>query len=117
MNPTHAAVIPTIAWGRGDLYTLFVAVIVFAIGCFVHRAAIKAKGFDSVDMLGGLMASGLTVGPLLMIIADPFTKYLGLFEGIDLLTTVMNEARVTLWFACFLALVNTTLAFLRPRPA
>jgi len=50
-----------------------------------------------------------------MIIFDPVNKYMYQFINADLLGTVMNEARMTLWFACFLALVNTGMSLVRSR--
>lgn len=113
MNPAaqpHAS----LPWGDGDIYTLVIAVIIFCVGCLFHRRAIIAQGAASGEVVGGLMGSALSVGPMLMIVAYPLNKSIHMF-GIDLLRTVMDESRITLWFAAFLALVNTTLAFLRGR--
>lgn len=103
-----------VAWGRGDLYTLVTAAAVFALSCVLHRKALRARGADSGDMLVGLMGSAMTDGPLLMILLDPLNKERQLIP-VDLLGTVVNEARPTLWFAAFLALINTAMSLLRAR--
>jgi hypothetical protein len=70
MTPSPAP----LAWGQGDSYTLALAVIIFTIGCVVHRKAIVVRGLDCGDMLGGLMGGALSIGPLLMIVFDPFSR-------------------------------------------
>ena len=102
-------------WSTGDLYTLGIAVVVFLLGCCLHSRAIRAQGTGCTDIVVGLMASGLTVGPLLMIVLDPLNKGLFRVLSVDMLGLVMNEARTSLWFACFLALVNTTMSILKSR--
>jgi hypothetical protein len=99
-------------WGHGDFITILIAIPVFFIACAIHRRPLL-KG-SNPDMIVGLMGSALTVGPLLMILADPFVKSFTTWQ-FDLLSTVVNEARVTLWLAAFIALVNTTLSFVRTR--
>jgi hypothetical protein len=72
-------------------------------------------GYYGADILIGLMGSGLSVGPLLIMLVDPINKKLAIVP-IDLLTTIVTEARVTLLFACFLALTNPpTVSLLRSR--
>lgn len=105
---------PPILWANGDLYTLVIAAVVFAASCYIHRTALKRQGLDSTEMLVGMTASSLTVGPLLMILLDPLNKQFGIID-LDFLQTVVTEARVTLWFACFVALINTVVSILRPR--
>ena len=102
-------------WGAGDLYTLAIAVVVFLLCCLHHRDAIQSRDVHTVDLLTGLMGSSLTAGPLLMVLLDPVNKTLLHILPVDLLAVVMNEARITLWFACFLALINTLMSMLRSR--
>jgi hypothetical protein len=114
MTPSSGA--SALLWGRGDTYTLFIAIAFFLVGCAIHWRALWAQGTNCADMVGGLMSTSLTFGPLLMILLDPINKYVQLVDG-DLLGIVMRDARITLWFASFLALVNLTISFLRPRLA
>ncbi len=104
------------AWGAGDTWVLLIALPVFLLGCFVHRGHIaqQIKSSTNLDALGGIMSSALSVGPMLMILLDPINKHFALF-AVDMLALVINEARLTLWFAMFLAFVNTAIAFFRPR--
>jgi hypothetical protein len=106
----------SLPWGHGDAYTLAIAVPVFVIGCVIHRKPLMANraGVANSDLLIGLMGSAITIGPLAMILADPAVKLLTTWD-IDLLDMVVKEARVTLWLAAFIALLNTTLAFVRAR--
>jgi hypothetical protein len=109
-----SAISTPLPWGHGDLYTLIIAIGFFVVGCMINWRALRAHGTDCTDLVGGIMGSGLTAGPMVMILVDPLNKAYG-FLRVDLLGTVMNEARVTLWFACFLALLNTVVALLRLR--
>lgn len=113
-QPVAASRATTFAWGNGDTYTIVLAVIVLAIGCVIHREALKTKPAERQDIMTALVSSGLTAGPLLMILVDPFNKLYPMFH-IDLLKTVVQESRITLWFACFLAFVNTAIGFFRKR--
>jgi len=100
----------TSSWGRGDLYTLAIALPVFVAGCVLHRKAIKQS--TNHDVIVSLMGNSLACGPMLMIILDPAIK---MFSDVDLLTTVMEEARITLWFASFMAFVSTALSIMRQK--
>jgi hypothetical protein len=106
----------SLPWGHGDTYTLAIAVPIFVVGCVLHRKSLLKGGVGGAnsDLIVGLMGSAITVGPLAMILVDPAVKSLTNWD-IDLLDVVINEARVTLWLAAFIALVNTTLAFVRAR--
>jgi len=101
-------------WGPGDLYTLFIAIPFFVFGCFLHWRTIMARGHDASEVIVGIMASSLSVGPLIMILVDPFNQSHALIN-IDLFQTVIEQARLTLWFASFLAFTNTLLGMLRPK--
>jgi hypothetical protein len=83
-------------WGRGDLISVGLAAIFVAAGLWLHRRSLtEAK-------VSGFFANGLTFGPLLMIAIDPINKVLGIVP-IDLLRTVVFEARLTLWWAAVVA--------------
>lgn len=101
-----------IPWGHGDVYTIIIALPIFVTGALVHWKSIFKPHHS--DLLVSLMGSALTVGPLLMILVDPLIKTFTDWK-IDLLSIVMNEGRITLWLAAFIALVSTTLSFFRPR--
>lgn len=110
MNP-DAYPVP---WGLGDVVTLLIAMVFFTIECLFNWHILKRQDEDGTELLGSLMASGLTVGPMAMILADPLNKIFGLIDA-DLIGVVMHDARTTLWFACFLALMNTMANLFRPR--
>jgi hypothetical protein len=101
-------------WGTGDLWTLLIALWFFALGCHLNRHALRRLGHESVELLGTLMGSGLAVGPMVMILTDPLNKAIGVIP-VDMMAIVMREARVTLWFSCFMALLNVITTLLKPR--
>jgi hypothetical protein len=65
-------------------------------------------------MITELMGLSLSIGPLLMILADPLLKALP-FVRLDLLNVVISESRITLWFSAFIACVNAGLSLIKPR--
>lgn len=103
-----------LSWGRGDTYTLLFAVIFFAVGCFIHRKAIKAAGTNCRDLVAGIMTDAMQIGPLLMIILDPLLKSVGI-TAIDFLKIVLEESRITLWFAAFIAIITATMSLIKAK--
>ena len=95
-------------WGRGDIYTLIIGAIIFALACIFHRAAIGRAGHNAGTIIIELMGNALSFGPLLMILADPFSK--GYLLGL-----VIAGSRITLWYAAFIACINGGVAILRQR--
>ncbi len=111
MTPAPSA---PLEWGRGDITTLIIAIVAAAFFSWAHRKALHAKGMNCADTLIGIFSSSLSLGPILMILFDPLNKMVGVFN-VDLLDLVMREARLTLWFACAIALLNTILSLMKPR--
>ena len=110
-----AALVPAgLPWGRGDLYTLAIGTVIFAAACAFHRKSIKSAGQNAGAMITELMGLSLSIGPLLMILADPLLKALP-FVRLDLLNVVISESRITLWFSAFIACVNAGLSLIKPR--
>lgn len=104
-------------WGRGDLYTLVIGLFVFALACGLHRKSIHkahVEGHNSAAILTELMGISLSLGPLLMILADPIIKECPYFR-VDLLDIVIGQSRITLWFAAFIACLNTGMSLIRTR--
>jgi hypothetical protein len=101
-------------WGRGDLYTLAIGTVIFGIACAFHRKPIKKAGHNAGPLITELMGLSLSLGPLLMILADPMVKVVP-FLKLDLLNVVINESRITLWFSAFVACVNAGLSLIKPR--
>jgi hypothetical protein len=57
-----------------------------------------------------LVATGISLGPLLMILIDPFVHLAGLhgiqlLSGVHLLNIVIAEDRATLWWAALVATI------------
>ena len=110
MKPEIAAPDP---WGRGDLYTILVAVIVFAVFCTVHKKAIISKGSDSTEVLISIFTDSAQIGPFLMVLLDPFVKIF--LPKIDLLGIVLGEARIVLWIAAFMATIRAFMSLIKAK--
>ena len=78
-------------WGTGDVVAVCVGVVYLPVGLRLVPARRTAEG------AGLLLATGISLGPLLMILLDPFMQLLGL--SISLLEVVIKEGRATLWWA------------------
>jgi hypothetical protein len=82
-------------WGTGDLISIAIGVIVLASGLIVAE---KNRNVQSATIL---LATGISLGPLLLIIFDPVGQELG--YSTRLLSIVLNEGRTTLWWAACVA--------------
>jgi hypothetical protein len=82
-------------WATGDLISIAVGLIVLLFGLCTnprHR---------SVQAATVLLATGISLGPLILIIFDPFAQTIGYTPR--LLTIVLDEGRATLWWAAVVA--------------
>lgn len=109
-------------WGRGELISIFIAIILVAVGSFWHRKHIRRPDTDTTAILGGLLGNALSVGPLLMIVLDPLHQALEMSMGVvvvkgGLLSLMVVEGKTTLFLAAFIALANTLISFFRPKAA
>jgi hypothetical protein len=82
-------------WGTGDLISIAIGIIVLLTGLLV------AKKNRNVQAATVLLATGISLGPLLLIIADPLGQELG--YNTRLLSIVLTEGRATLWWAAAVA--------------
>ena len=82
-------------WGAGDLFSICVGIaVLMACLCLQPR-------HRSVPAATVIIASGMSLGPLLLIAIDPITESLGLTGS--LLDVVLSEGRATLWWAAIVA--------------
>ena len=88
---THAG------WGRADLFSIGVAACILLLFMMIRPKHRTTQGITD------LLAAGLTLGPLLLILADPITQTFGLTGS--LLELVLAEGRATLWWAAAVAVV------------
>jgi hypothetical protein len=82
-------------WGEGDLISIAIGILVLVLGLiFVakHR---------TVQAATVLLATGISLGPLLLIVLDPLAQELG--YSTRLLAIVLAEGRATLWWAASVA--------------
>jgi hypothetical protein len=84
-------------WGIVDLISIGFGVVVLAVFLAARKKHRTAQG------VAALLASGISLGPLFLILADPFAQLLG-FRG--LLGAVLAEGRVTLWWAAAVATLH-----------
>jgi hypothetical protein len=82
-------------WGEGDLISILIGLIVLIFGLMVAE---KNRNVQSATVL---LATGISLGPLLLIILDPLGQELG--YRTRLLTIVLSEGRATLWWAACVA--------------
>jgi hypothetical protein len=85
-------------WGEGDLISIAIGVIVLMSGL------IFAKKHRTVQAATVLLATGISLGPLLLILLDPVGQELG-YET-RLLGIALQEGRATLWWAAAVAILN-----------
>jgi hypothetical protein len=97
-------------WGKADTFSISVALVVCLFFLAVRRKHRSAQGF--VTLLG----TGLSLGPLLLILLDPVVQYfglgtyswaasIGLHPGDSLLELVIREGRAILWWGSGVALI------------
>jgi hypothetical protein len=80
-------------WGVGDLFSIGVGLLVLGVCLgFVPR-------HRNVRSVSAVLASGMSLGPLLLIILDPLAELL----GVGLLKIVLEQSRATLWWAAVVA--------------
>lgn len=85
-------------WGTGDVVAICVGVSYLPIALWFLPARRTAEG------AGLLLATGISLGPLLMILFDPFLQLTG--SGVSLLDIVVKEGRATLWWAAAVATIH-----------
>jgi hypothetical protein len=78
-------------WGPGDLFSIFTGLVVLLF-CLYWQPRHRTVPAATV-----ILASGMSLGPLLLIALDPITESLGITGS--LLDVVLNEGRATLWRA------------------
>ncbi|MCB8880954.1 hypothetical protein ACELLULO517_11975 [Acidisoma cellulosilytica] len=81
-------------WGIVDLLSIGIGVLVLMVFLATRKKCRTMQGVTA------LLASGISLGPLLLILADPFAQLLG-FRG--LLEAALAQGRVTLWWAAAVA--------------
>lgn len=113
MTPEEAAshtASASYSWAKADIFSIAVAVVVSVFFLATRPKHRSAQGF--VTLLG----TGLSLGPLLLILLDPAVQYfglgsyswaafLGLHSGDSLLELVIKEGRTILWWGSFVALI------------
>jgi hypothetical protein len=100
------------AWGFADTASAACGVLYLFFGLWLIPSR---RNFDGVVVL---LATGVSLAPLLMILIDPlFQKLSAHFFGhpIYLLQIVVTEARITLWWAAFVAAAYLVKDFFAPR--
>jgi hypothetical protein len=85
-------------WGTGDIVAICVGAIYLPLGLWLLPVRRTAEG------AGLLLATGISLGPLLMIVCDPFVQVFG--GSLSLLNIVMQEGRATLWWASAVATIH-----------
>jgi hypothetical protein len=85
----------TAPWGEGDLISITVGVLVLLFGLIFVK---KHRNIQSATIL---LATGISLGPLLLIIFDPVGQELG--YSTRLLSIVLAEGRATLWWSAAVA--------------
>lgn len=81
-------------WGNVDLFSIGLGLLVLT-GFLAFR-----KKHRTTQGATALLASGISLGPLLLILVDPLAQLAG-FHG--LLAAVLAEGRATLWWAAAVA--------------
>ena len=97
MAPTDSG-----AWGIADTVSAAGGVIYLFLGLWLIPARRTFDGFVV------LLATGVSLAPLIMILIDPLfqklsTRFFGFEHPVYLLQIVVTEARITLWWAAFVA--------------
>lgn len=81
-------------WGSVDLFS-----ITLGVGIVIFFLLINKKHRDTQKIIV-LLASGISLGPLLLILLDPLAQFLSYGS---LLAPVLAEGRATLWWAAAVA--------------
>jgi len=82
-------------WGIGDLISIVTGLVVLGF-CLCFRAR-----YRNIPNATVALASGMSLGPLLLIIFDPVAQLFDMSES--LLGIVISEGRATLWWAAVVA--------------
>ena len=94
------------AWGTGDSASVAGGVIYLGIGWW--RIPTR-RNFDGFVVL---LATGISVAPLLMILVDPLVQKVaegwGVAHPVHVIELVVNESRITLWWAAGVAAAYLT---------
>ncbi len=91
---------PDSGWSLSDLVAAWTAVSYAGFAIWLRPANRTA------ERISALLATGFSLGPLLMILADPFLQQLGV--PLHLAQRVVTEARTILWWASAFAVVSLT---------
>jgi hypothetical protein len=83
-------------WGSVDLFSIAVGIVIVAVFLTIRKKHRTMQGVTA------LLASGIALGPLLLILADPFVQIFGIY---GLLQAVLAEGRATLWWAAAVAML------------
>ena len=84
-------------WGNGDLFSIAIGILVLIAGITIKQRRI------TIPLMISLLGTGISLGPLLLIICDPFSQYFGFH--VKFLEIVLNEGRATLWWASAIAAI------------
>ena len=82
-------------WGAGDLFSILVGLVMLLLCLYLQPSR------RNVPAATVVLASGMSLGPLLLIILDPIAQTSGLSGS--LLEIVLSEGRATLWWAAVVA--------------
>ena len=90
------------AWGAGDTISAAGGVIYLILGWYLLPARRTFEG------LAVFLATGVSLAPLILILIDPLVQFiyahvLGVEHSPHLIEIVLTEARITLWWASFMA--------------
>lgn len=90
---------PGLNYGTGDEISIIVSVIFTAAGVYLNPANRTAS------RLIVLLASGLSIGALLLIVVSPFSQLLLKLTGIrvNLYEIAVEEGKLSLWWASVVA--------------
>ena len=86
-----------VPWSTGDVVEILTALAYVVVGLWLNKANRK---FDRIAVLLG---TGLSLGPLLLIVADPLLQVLGL--ELNLVQLVVLQARAVLWWGAAVAVL------------
>lgn len=78
-------------WADGDIVSIAVGILYLPFGLYLRPANRNASGWAS------LLGTGISLGTLLLIVADPLRQVLGFKPS--LLAIALDEGRSTLWWS------------------
>ena len=84
-------------WGTVDLFAICTGVMALLCGIAFNSQR------RNIPQATVLLATGISLGPLLLIVIDPLAQYLGYPNR--LIALVLSEGRATLWWACSVAVL------------